>query len=126
MKIFILFLIMLVAPWWVYGQATSKIDSLKMQMAEEKHDSIKVLAAIDLSRTYHDEGQHDADHSYAIQAAERAEFLNNSLVYARALDNLGLIYRFHQHYAKALPLHVKAYDLVKTKNVLPYYKMRFA
>jgi tetratricopeptide (TPR) repeat protein len=117
---------MLVAPCWVYGQANSRIDSLKLQLAEENPDSTKILLAIDLSRAYHDEGQHEADYSYAIQAAEQAEFLTNGLIYARALDNLGLIYRFHQHYAKALPLHIKAYDLVKDKNVLPYYKMRFA
>jgi tetratricopeptide (TPR) repeat protein len=126
MNIFILSLFMFATPWLVYGQENSRIDSLKMQLAGEIHDSTRVLVAIDLSRAYHDEGHHDADYSYAIQAAEQAELLNDSLIYARALDNLGLIYRFHQHYAKSLPLHIKAYDLVKGKNVLPYYKMRFA
>lgn len=117
---------MLAIPCLVHGQDNTRIDSLKIQLVGENHDSTKVLAAIDLSRTYHDKGQHDADYSYAIQAAEQAEVLGDSLIYARALDNLGLIYRFHQHYAKALPLHIKAYDLVEDKNVLPYYKMRFA
>src|SRR5690606_35293044 len=92
----------------------------------ENLDSTKVLVAIDLSRAYHDEGQHEVDYSFAMQAAEQAGLLNDNLIYGRALDNLGLIYRFHQHYGKALPLHIKAYELIKNKEVLPYYKMRFA
>lgn len=126
MNVTILSLLMLVAPWFVYGQSNAKIDSLKMQLVEESHDSTKVLAGIDLSRAYHEQGQHEQDYFYAMQAAEQAEFIQDDLVYARALDNLGLIHRFHQHYAKALPLHTKAYELVKDRDVLPYYKMRFA
>jgi tetratricopeptide (TPR) repeat protein len=125
MKISILTLLILIVPWFAHAQASDKIDSLKMQLAEG-NDSTQVLVAIDLSRAYHDKGQHDTDYAYALQAVEQAELLQFQLIYARALDNLGLIHRFHQHYAKALPLHVKAYDLIKDRSVLPYYKMRFS
>lgn len=125
MKILSALLFVLAAPSLLYGQV-SKIDSLKKQVVGEVHDSTKILAGIELSRVYHDQGRHELDYSYARQAAEKAELLQETLIYARALDNLGLIHRFHQHYAKALPLHVKAYELIKNMDILPYYKMRFA
>lgn len=126
MNIFRLSLFILVVPLWAYGHNNPRIDSLRRELEAEQHDTAQVLVAIELSRAYHDAGDHQADYSYAMQAAEIGEVLADSLIYARALDNLGLIYRFHQHYAKALPLHTKAYNLVKEKDVRPYYKMRFA
>lgn len=126
MKVFILFLYILSTPLVAYAQIQSRIDSLKIALSAEHHDSTMVLIGIELSRTLHDEGLHQEDYTFAIHAVEQADSLNDDLIYARALDNLGLIYRFHQHYSKALPLHIKAYDLIKVKEVRPYYKMRFA
>src|SRR5690554_1944958 len=114
------------SPLILCGQDLLRIDSLRGQMDKDIHDSLKILAAIDLSRALHDQGQHNEDHFYAMFATERAEKQSDTLLYSRTLDNLGLIYRFHQHYAKSLPLHIKAYNFVKDKKVLPYYKMRFA
>src|SRR5690554_7886290 len=119
-------LIILFSPLLLFGQQSSRIDSLRGQLDRDVHDTLKILAAVDLSRALHDQGEHDQDHFYARNAAEEAERYMDTLLYSRSLDNLGLIYRFHQHYAKALPLHVKAYDFVKDKKVLPHYKMRFA
>src|SRR5690554_1176558 len=119
-------LTILFSPLIFCGQDLSRIDSLRGQLDKDIHDSLKILAAIDLSRALHDQGQHNEDHFYAMFAAERAEKQIDTLLYSRTLDNLGLIYRFHQHYAKSLPLHIKAYNFVKDRKVLPYYKMRFA
>src|SRR5690554_6913920 len=126
MKVFILFLYILSTPLVAYAQIQSRIDSLKIALSAEHHDSTMVLIGIELSRALHDEGLHQEDYTFAIHAVEQADSLNDDLIYARALDNLGLIYRFHQHYSKALPLHIKAYNFVKDRKVLPYYKMRFA
>lgn len=126
MKRLRLTLLTLFIPLLLFGQSPSRVDSLKGQLNLDIQDSLKVLTAIELSRALHRQGQHEQDLVHAIGATQQAEILNDTLSYARALDNLGLIYRFHQHYAKALPLHIKAYELIKEKEVLPYYKMRFA
>lgn len=72
--------------------------------------------------------QHNIDKEYkhARGAVNRALELKDTLLYARALDNLGLLYRYHEHYDEALALHSKAFELIKDNEVKPIYKMIFA
>jgi len=107
--------------------AQSKIDSLKTSIEQEQKLSLKVLKTIDLSREIH-RNAHNAEeeYSYANKAVNTALTTNDTLLYARALDNLGLLRRFHQEYAEALALHGKAFNLIKNRKVKPIYKMIIA
>lgn len=123
-KIFLLCLpgVMCLFPLLMHSQ--SKIDSLKTLLQKEQVDSLKVFTAIDLSRQIHREAhQIDEEYKYANEAIDIALGINDTLLYARALDNLGLLRRFHQEYAEALVMHAKAFNLIKDKPVKPIYKM---
>lgn len=122
-----MFCFFLLKPSASTAQIKSRLDSIRSLFKQETNDSLKITQEIELSREIHRK-QHDEkeDYTYAQDAVERALRFKDSLLYATALDNLGLLYRFHQHYEEALGLHVKAYDLIKNKKVKPYYKMRFA
>lgn len=90
-------------------------------------DSTSVLEAMKLSRETHKKKHNEeAEYLYAQQALVEALELHDTLLYARALDNLGLLYRYHQQYLQSIPLHIKAFDLVKNLEVPPIYKMIFA
>ena len=118
------FLVLLI-PFQVAGQ--DSLDSLKLAFEQEENDTLKILTELRLSREIHRKN-HDADLeiSYAQDAIDRALNLNDTLLYARALDNMGLLYRYHQNYDQAMPLHIKAFDLIKDVDVDPVYKMIFA
>src|SRR5690554_243297 len=79
--------------------------------------------AKEIHRSKHNNGK---EIEHAKGAVERALQLNDTELYARALDNLGLLYRYHKQYDQALALHIKAFELIKDKNVKPIYKMIFA
>jgi len=109
------------------AQSKSRLDSIRSLYNQETNDSLKIIHEIELSREIHRK-QHSEkkEYAYAEDAVERALQFKDTLLYATALDNFGLLYRFHQHYEQGLDLHVKAFDLVENKKVKPYYKMRFA
>lgn len=111
----------------ITAQSTTKLDSLRTSLEKETNDSLKVIYEMNLSREIH-RREHNVDKEYdhAQAAVERALQFKDSLLYARALDNLGLLYRYHQHYDQSLALHIKAYEIIKNKNVEPIYKMIFA
>ena len=79
--------------------------------------------AKEIHRNQHNE---EKEYEHAQGAIDRALNLKDTLLYARALDNLGLLYRYHQQYNQALALHIKAYELIKDKDVAPLYKMIIA
>ncbi len=83
----------------------------------EQRDSLYILRAIALSRQLHQEN-HDAEKEYFYinRAIDRALTIKDTLLYARALDAKGLLYRFHQWYGQAVPLHIRAYELVEDKG----------
>ncbi len=90
-------------------------------------DSTDVLEAINLSREIHKmRPDEEEEYSHAQKAVNIALELKDTLLYARALDNMGLLFRFHQQYLQSLPLHIKAYELVKELPVPAIYKMIFA
>lgn len=111
----------------LFAQAESRLDSLKSSFEKETNDSLKILTKISISREIH-RSKHNAEkeYQYAQEAVDHALNLKDSLLYARALDNLGLLYRYHQLYDRALALHSRAYDLIKNKDVKPINKMIMA
>ncbi|QDH78070.1 tetratricopeptide repeat protein [Echinicola soli] len=90
-------------------------------------DSLAVVNAIQLSRDIH-RSNHDEDTEY--QEAEKAVSLSielgDTLLYAKAMDNLGLMYRYHQRYEEAIPLHAKALELIAEEDSSFMEKMIFA
>ncbi|MEH0154179.1 tetratricopeptide repeat protein [Limibacter armeniacum] len=107
--------------------AQSKLDSLKNLYQKATNDSLRIELAISISRQQHySKHQPDTEYNIANDAINLALELNDTLLHAKALDNLGLLYRYHQMYKKAIDLHAKAYQLVENKPVPPLQKMIFA
>lgn len=103
------------------------VDSLENQFRTATNDSVKVNLGIRLSRTIHRQShQEEEDYAFAQETIQFALDSGDSLLYARSLDNLGLLYRYHQRYREAIPLHSKAFELVENKQVPSRYKMIFA
>lgn len=109
------------------AQLRTQLDSIRNLLEQETNDSLKVIYKMKLSRKIHRE-KHDEDSeiSHAESAVELALMTNDSLLYAKALDNLGLLNRYHQLYDHALNLHIKAYELIENKKVDPLHKMIFS
>lgn len=122
-----LFALLTVYSCSAFSQSNTRLDSLKIALNEETNDSLKITNEIELSRELHRKRHNEKEeYGYAEDAVERALQFKDTLLYATALDNFGLLYRFHQHYEQGLDLHVKAFNLIENKKVKPYYKMRFA
>ncbi len=87
-----------------------------INLSKKTHsDSVKVEQEMATSREIHNTNHDEKlEYEHAENAVELAMNTGNPELYARALDNLGLLYRYHQRYDEAAPLHVKAYNLVKT------------
>ncbi len=120
----LLFLFLLIAPLGAVSQ--NKLDSLKKSLTQTKNDSSIIETKLAISREYHRQEDHLEDIEVATQTVEHALLLNDTLLYARALNNLGLLYRYHQQYSDAIPLHKKAFDITEHKNIPPLDKMIFA
>ncbi len=106
---------------------TAKVDSLILILEETGDLRLQIQTAISISREIHS-NDHDEEKEYhfAQLALDKSEELGDTLLTAKAFDNLGLLYRYHELYARSVPLHVRALDLVKDKEVDPHYLMRFA
>lgn len=120
------FVCLLICPY--AGKTQSYIDSLKTSLTLETNDSLRVLSGMHLSRAIHKKKEHSEKEEkfYAKNAVELARTLKDTLLYARALNNLGLLYRYHQHYEEAIPLHINAFNLIKDEKGISLYKMIFA
>ncbi|AWW30382.1 sensor histidine kinase [Echinicola strongylocentroti] len=104
------------------------VDSTaKTTLAQKQQDSLTVVNAIQLSRDIH-RSQHNEETEY--QEAEKAVSLSlelgDTLLYAQSLDNLGLMYRYHQRYEEAIPLHTKAFNLLADEDSASLSKMIYA
>ncbi|HLS12765.1 MAG TPA: histidine kinase [Flavobacteriaceae bacterium] len=96
----------------VFAQ-NKKIDSLQQVIANTSVDSVIISSTIRISRELHRQANHATqDIDIASEAVDLALESGDRLYHSRALDNLGLLYRFHQHYDIAVPLHKKAYELL--------------
>ncbi|MFB2118271.1 tetratricopeptide repeat protein [Parapedobacter sp. 2B3] len=107
--------------------AGDPLDSLERVLKHAPIDSAYVEAQLTVSRLYHRQPQH-GDRCFAVanEAVQHAVDLGDTHLYAKALDNLGLLYRYHQYYAQAIPLHQKAFDLTEHLDIPPLSKMIFA
>ena len=104
-----------------------KLDSLEALLKSEVRDSTYIEVQLQLSKLYHFQEKHgDRCIQLANDAVKNAMDVGDTFLYAKALDNLGLLYRYHQHYAQAFPLHKKAYDLTEATDIPPLSKMIFA
>lgn len=113
-KIFIYLLVLLLLPTTIVQAQSKKLDSLTQAIATADVDSLKVKLHIALSREWHRTPSHDTkDIDIASQAVDMALAHGDTIYYSRALNNLGLLYRFHQHYDIAIPLHIKAFELIE-------------
>ncbi|MGI0106850.1 tetratricopeptide repeat-containing sensor histidine kinase [Salinimicrobium sp. WS361] len=109
------------------GFPQSRLDSLKTSFEEETNDSLKVVYGIQMLREFHrNEHKEEEEYDLARGLIQKALNTGDSLLYARTLDNLGLLYRYHQRYDEALSLHTKAFNLVEDMEVDPVHKMIFA
>ena len=125
MKIPVTLLFLLCFTLSVHSQ--TKIDSLQAVLLTDLPDSAVVLTEMELSRALNkSRSEVSLQYAHAQRAIDLALELDDTLLYARALDNLGLLYRYHQQYADAGQLHAKAFALVESKPVDPLYKMIFA
>lgn len=103
-------------------------DSLENAFMHEEKDSIWTEKIIDYTRQLHRQQGHSQEKeiNLAQKAADAALAIQDTLLYAKALDNMGLLYRYHEWYRQALPLHIKAFELVQGKSAPPISKMIFA
>lgn len=109
---------------FAFTQANNRLDSLRTSFEQETNDSLKVLSEIALAKEIHRRNHNvKEEYKHAKGAVERALNLKDSLLYARALDNLGLLHRYHQEYDQAMTLHIRAYEIVKNKEDEPLFKM---
>src|SRR5690554_1485151 len=97
-------------PKSAYSQ--QNIDSLQQELTIVTNDSLRVVIMMQLSREMHRSSpQGDQDILMATMAMEAAA-LQDTLLYARSLDNLGLLYRFYQQYDEAINFHSRAYEMI--------------
>ncbi|MEC3879195.1 tetratricopeptide repeat protein [Parapedobacter sp. 10938] len=103
------------------------LDSLERLLKHGPVDSSYIETQLKVSQLYHRQAQHgDRCMDLAAEAVQHAVDLGDTYLYAKALDNLGLLYRYHQYYAQAVPLHQKAFDLTEHLPIPPLSKMIFA
>ncbi|WP_188457915.1 tetratricopeptide repeat-containing sensor histidine kinase [Psychroflexus planctonicus] len=109
------------------AQEGDKLDGIRKSLSQQTNDSLRVLDEIKYTRALH-RNKHDQaeEYEHAQNAIDLALQLKDTLLYARALDNSGLLHRFHEQYNEAIDLHAKAFQLVREKDVQPIHKMIFA
>lgn len=114
------------SPYLSTAQRVSRLDSLKIAVEETSNDSLKVLFGIETSREIHRKQHNETqEYNYTEEAVNDALSLNDTLLYAKALDNLGLLLRYPEKFDESLKLHTQAFELVKDKDVPPLNKMIF-
>lgn len=129
LKILGIFLVILIFCSFsgLFAQSISRLDSLTTAFEKETNDSIKVISEMNLAKTIHrTEHNLQKEYKHAQGAVERALKIKDTVLYVRALDNLGLLYRYHEQYDQALSFHARAFELIKERDVEPLYKMIIA
>ena len=124
--IYILVFGFLCFSWNSGAFAQQSLESLRHQLTVESNDSLRVVIMIKLSREMHRQIQNGEDDIRMATRAMEASAAQDTVLYARSLDNLGLLYRFYQQYKEAIALHVKAYNIIANRNGNSVDKMRYA
>lgn len=126
-SIILCFLSLVLLPTGKVFTQNKKIDSLQQVISNTSVDSIVINSTIQIAREWHRLPNHETkDIDAASKAVDLALESGDILYYSRALNNLGLLYRFHQHYDIAVPLHKKAFELVQDFDGYTKDKMIFA
>ncbi|MDX1326138.1 MAG: tetratricopeptide repeat protein, partial [Arenibacter sp.] len=100
---------------------------MRQELSKASTDSLQVALKMKISRELHRQAAHgEEDIAVATEAVDQAINSPNSILYARALNNLGLLYRFHQQYPLAIPLHTKAFEIIEKQEGYSKDKMIFA
>lgn len=108
-------------------RSSALLDSLLISLDSSKDNKEIVELEIKISRELQKLRRPQEEmYQHAGNAVDLALNLKDTFLYARALDNLGLLYRFNESYAEALPLHIRAFELVESKDINPVQKMIFA
>lgn len=84
----------------------------------------KVQLAMDISLGIHRKNhQKKLEYEFANQAVSLARDMADTLLYSLALNNLGLLFRYHEDYGEAINYHTEAFHLIRDRPVKPLYKM---
>lgn len=119
--------VIMVPIYCLASTAQSDLDSLQRLLLAEQNDSVRVELQIKISRQQHRKDHHEqACVEVATAAVEQAAVMDDIALYAKSMDNLGLLYRYHQYYSESLPLHKRAFDMVEGTDVPPLSKMIYA
>ncbi len=86
-------------------------------------DSAQIETMIKLSRSVHRAEDNIFENLQCLdearEAINAALALGHEELLAKSLDNLGLLYRYHQNYEEAKNLHIRAYELGERLNIEP-------
>lgn len=118
---------LLLSQLFFYVQAQSIPEGIKGPSVKSSSDSLRVVKEIAASREIH-RNKHDEalEYQHAERAVELSMNMGDTLLYARSLDNLGLLNRYHQQYEDAINLHGKAFGLIEHKEGASLAKMIYA
>lgn len=110
-----------------FGQKVN-LAELEKQLSMTTNPAERIELLMKLSKeTHKQKHQDEKEYDYAETAVKEAQKLNDTLLFAKTLDNLGLIYRYHQWYDQSIPLHIKAFKLVESNpKAEPVSKMIYA
>lgn len=108
-------------------QAQSIPEGITGPSENSASDSLQVVNEIAVSRDVH-RNKHDEmlEYQHAEKAIEISMNMGDTLLYARSLDNLGLLNRYHQRYEEAINLHSKAFDLIEDTEGASLARMIYA
>ncbi|WP_143960855.1 tetratricopeptide repeat-containing sensor histidine kinase [Litoribacter populi] len=121
MRYFLLF-----AFCFVLQGSFAQEDSLRheLQLAATSEDSVNLL--IDLSRVIHKQEHDEAEELALARKALTIVSKEDTLLYTRALDNIGLLHRYHQNYSQSFQLHAQAFMMARKASLPSLNQMIFA
>jgi tetratricopeptide (TPR) repeat protein len=99
-------------------------------MQQEKNTSLNSDSTYIVNEIAKSRQLHRSDHNDSLEAIHAENAINmslkigDSILYAEALDNSGLLNRYHQNYEEAFNLHVKAFQIAMNQpTASPLSKM---
>ena len=108
----IILVFMLLLPYYTQGQDQQLIDSLEIRLTEDLADSTRVKMLITLGWVIK-ENNPDSAATILQEALSIAEENDLVLSQARSLNILGIIYRMHSEYERALKAYFRTLDILE-------------